>query len=456
MDPHFVRNRCVLRWPFSIAPWRSLRGGITMPDLITLKEQRAEKVRQARTILDQAERGGGGVIPDAKRRFDTLMAEARALKDQEESERELGDTETELGRTPRALRGAADPDHAGRDDDPTEVRALRPDETVRQYLEKRGELRTPEAFRRISLGRYLRSMVLGPENEAERRALLGGSDSQGGYTVPTVLAADLIQLLRAKTRVMQAGARTVMLTTAEHGFARLTSDPVAAWRFENVKVAESEPTFGRVAFRPRSLACLVKISRELWEDSVNLAEALPRVLSAAMAVELDRAALVGQGAAAEPLGVLNDTDVPPYIMGTDGAAITDYVPFVTAVELVLMSNGDAPTVAIAHPRTLGAIDLLVDSTGQPLQRPPSLQDFRFLDSTNLPIDQTQGVAENASSVILGGFPHLWVGIRSEVRVEVLKEVFAENLQYGLIAHLRADVLVEQPGQFAKIIGIIPA
>ena len=48
-----------------------------------------------------------------------------------------------------------------------------------------------EEYGDLSLGHYLRSMALGGQTDQERRALAEGTDSAGGYTVPTVLSASL-------------------------------------------------------------------------------------------------------------------------------------------------------------------------------------------------------------------------------------------------------------------------
>ena len=41
---------------------------------------------------------------------------------------------------------------------------------------------------------------------------------------------------------------------------------------------------------------------------------------------------------------------------------------------------------------------------------------------------------------MGGFQDLWIGIRpDQIRIEVLKELFAENLQDAFLVHARWDV-----------------
>ena len=75
----------------------------------------------------------------------------------------------------------------------------------------------------------------------------------------------------------------------------------------------------------------------------------------------------------------------------------------------------------------------------------------MLSTTAIPVDGGSG--SNESTLFLGNWSNLMIGVRSGVRVEVLKERFAENHQLGLIAHMRIDVQLQHPAAFWKITGI---
>ena len=94
--------------------------------------------------------------------------------------------------------------------------------------------------------------------------------------------------------------------------------------------------------------------------------------------------------------------------------------------------------------------------GQPLNRPAVLAPLPYLETIQVPIDQTQGTETDASSVIVGDFTQMMLGLRSTMRIEILRELYAEPMEFGFIAHLRADVAIAQPKAFTKIVGIIPA
>ena len=180
-----------------------------------------------------------------------------------------------------------------------EVRPLGDGETVRSFIE-RTRPEQAEEYRGLSAGRFLRAMVTRPQTEQERRALGESTDSAGGYTVPDILSAEIIDNLRAASVTRQAGARIVPLDSDKHSFAKLLSDPIATWRAEHQKVEESDPTFGRVLFEPKSLAVLVKVSARLLEDSLNIEQALLHALRMSLALEIDRVALMGTGTGNEP------------------------------------------------------------------------------------------------------------------------------------------------------------
>lgn len=305
-----------------------------------------------------------------------------------------------------------------------------------------------DEYRGLSLGGYFRAMTLGAKTDAERRALSEGTDSAGGYTVPDILSAQLIDLLRARTVAITAGARTIPLTSDTNYIAKVAADPTPAWRAEAATIAESDPTFGRVTLTPRSLAVIVKVSRELLEDSLNLQTELPRVIAAAMAVELDRVAFFGTGTAPQPRGIVNTTGVNTI---AHNAALSDFSPLVSARTKVLEANAAGVTAFVMSPRDEGNLANLKDSTAQPLRQPKAIEDMPFLTSTSFPTNG--GVGLNESTIVTGHFPHLLIGIRNNIRVEILRERYADTHQYGFVAHMRADVAVEHGAAFTTVTGV---
>lgn len=307
----------------------------------------------------------------------------------------------------------------------------------------------------FGFGDYVAAMVRGTDNMAIRAALSEGTDSAGGYTVPTFLLADVIDRMRAKTVCIQAGARTIPLETKKTSIARIASDPTAAWRLENGAINVSDPTFEKVEFNAKSLAVLVKVSRELLDDSVNINDALMMAFAGSMAAETDRVCLFGSGVDPEPLGINGTTNVGVQSMGTNGAALTGWGKVLDTILEIKQDNGADPTAMVMSPRTWRTIEGFVDTTGQPLQAPRAVAAIPSMVSTNVLNTMTQGTANNASAIVVGDFTQMMLGIRTELRIEVLRELFAANHQYAFVAHLRFDVQLAHPESFAVLRGIIP-
>lgn len=338
--------------------------------------------------------------------------------------------------------------------DGDEVRVLGRGESFRSWVEER--TKHPKEFGTVRLGDVLRALITGPRNELEKRVLSEGTDSAGGFTVPDILMARWIDRLRNALVIVRAGAQTVPLGSDTVKIARLATDPTAAWRSENAAVAESDPTFEAVTFTPRSLDVFTKVSRELLEDSINIGEMLEAALVRSFAVEIDRVCLFGTGSAPQPRGLRTTTNVNEVSQGANGAALTSYDQIITLMQALWEDNVTAIGASIMAPRTLSTIAKLKEATtNAPLMRPAVLADMPFLQTANVSITETQGTANNASTIFLGDWPQMLLGFRTEMQVEVARELFRGNYQYGFFGHLRMDMQVTHPESFGRLIGIIP-
>lgn len=345
------------------------------------------------------------------------------------------------------------PRHRARPDDGEEAScSLRHDQRMTDWAHE--ENRAQE-IRGLTTAGLLRAMVLGPKSDVERRALAEGTDSAGGYTVPDIVSAQMIDRMRAASVISRAGARTVPLTSDVNYIAKVLTDPVPAWRAENAEIGNSDATFGRVELLPKSLAVLCRVSRELLEDSLNINTVLPQIIAQAMALEVDRMALFGSGVAPEPLGLSGISGVGAVALGgTLGSHANGvYGSLIAARGQLLAANAPEPTAFVMHPREDQTLAAARGGDGNPLIVPPKIATIPQLVTTSVPTNG--GVGTNESSIIAGYFPAMLLGVRNTLRIEILKERYAEFHQYAFIAHLRATVAVEQAAAFAKVTGIKP-
>ncbi|MDA8860065.1 phage major capsid protein, partial [Paracoccaceae bacterium] len=322
--------------------------------------------------------------------------------------------------------------------------ALRKDESMRTFAKPK----PPTGMHDLGIGNLCRAMISGPQNDAERRALAEGADATGGFSVPAITSNQLIDALRANLVVNSAGARVIPLSTDSTTIAKIASDPVAAFRAEAGAIVESDPTFSAISFTARSLAVMVKASRELLDDSLNIDEAMQGVLSKALAAKIDKVALEGSGVAPEPTGLRLQSGIGNTTLG---AALTSYAPFVAARTGILSANGGPISAIILHPRDEGTLAGLLDSTNQPLNAPPAIAGIPMLTTSAIQTDA--GSSNNESNAYVGNFSNLLIGLRNDVRIEVLRERFATTHEYAFIAHCRFDIAISHAASFYKISSI---
>jgi HK97 family phage major capsid protein len=111
--------------------------------------------------------------------------------------------------------------------------------------------------------------------------------------------------------------------------------------------------------------------------------------------------------------------------------------------------------SVAPPRTELTYNKLKDTLNQPLRRPNAIANLPFLVTSKMPVNETQGTATTASRVIMGSFAELMIGMRTAIRIDIAREVFAATGQYAFIAWMRADIQLMHPASFAQIVGILP-
>lgn len=347
--------------------------------------------------------------------------------------------------------------------DGREVRALEPGESI-----ARAEPQEDREEALVRFGNCLRAALtgdMGSLSPAERSALMGGVDSQGGYLLTPKLSATVIDLARSASVCMGAGARTIPMDSPELHLVGVAQDPTSQWRPEGVAVKASEAYFGRITLRARTLAAIVPVSIELLEDAANVASVLEAIIRRSMALALDKACLFGAGAESEPLGVKNYPDVNAQ---TSVGTPTDWSDVSAAVKSILDANydgGPGELAWISNPREGATYEGLLDTTNQPLQPTPWAAALRRMFTTSIAVDE--GAGSNESSMYVGHFPQMVIGMRRRLNIRVLQEGTIEDLAAQthnatselkklVVAYLRADVALLRPTWFTVLSGVTAA
>jgi len=133
------------------------------------------------------------------------------------------------------------------------------------------------------------------QSNGHLKAQTEGTDTAGGYTVPNIVASDLIWLremygvARRNSRIYPMSSDTLLVPSA-------TASTTVYYPSEATAITASDITFGQVSLSAKKLAVLTIASKELGEDTViDLGAALARDMAYAIAKEEDNACFNGDG-----------------------------------------------------------------------------------------------------------------------------------------------------------------
>lgn len=436
--------------------------------LDTLQETRARNVAAMQEILTRAEAEKRSVNREERTRFDRLDAEVKEIDVRRDELQEQAEREA------RAAFGRSI-GHA----DALEIRAanrLQRGQTMGQFMEREARAQRAalgaSSASSFNTGAYLRGMVTGQWRDGEtyeRRAMAEGTVSTGGAVVPIDLYSNIVDIVRNSARVIQAGATIVPLDHYVTNVAKLTADPTPAWRAEGSSISATGSTFSRLTFTTQTLAAVVVASRELLEDVPTLGDEIAREMGLEFALGLDLAALYGTGYTNnQPQGLKNATwAVPQTSMGTNGATFTSLSPnawmgLVNPAYRLLAANEYGLSGAIMNPRTekeLVTSASTINTFAEPPSRLASIgrhgtAPLEVYSTNQVPVNLTQGTSSAASDLFVGDWSQLLIGMRKELKIDVLDQAYAGTGQIGFLGWLRADIVVARPSAFDITIGIL--
>jgi HK97 family phage major capsid protein len=318
---------------------------------------------------------------------------------------------------------------------------------------------TGQETRGLSAGRYIAARLTGRWNgaEAEQRVMASNDGTTGGFLIPDAISANVIDLIRANSGLIAAGALTIPMPGPNMRVVKVVSDPTAAFRGEGQTIAESDGAFEALNLHAYSVAALVRVNNELLDDVPTFGPTLDAMISGALAVKMDSAALYGTGAG-QPLGLRNDPGLSEVSMGGNGALASSYDEYLDVLQKITEANGTADAVIFA-PRTSTKLAKLVTgiaSDKTKLVPPAAFAALRKITSNQVSITETQGNSNVASTAFVGGFANMAVAIRQGITIEatrVADDAFAKN-QTLIRAIARFDVATFRPALIGRLVGIL--
>jgi HK97 family phage major capsid protein len=293
-------------------------------------------------------------------------------------------------------------------------------------------------------GHYILARLFG-ENPATppsvKAALTGDRNDLGGFLVNPELFAGILDLARAQPAIGRAGMTTVLMDSSELRIPKLASDPVFALRGENDPIAESNPTFEALNLVAKNAGCLVRLSRELVEDSpMMMAQEIGNILVRSLAAQIDAWGLNGIGGT-EPEGAYLMTDSAETSVGA-----IDWLDISKAATHLRDLNYE-PTAAIMSPKNYEALfaSEVGDGATTPrgwLNSPPTLEGLQFLQTSANPNDR----------ILIGDFSRMVMGMRQAPLVEATSVggTAFERHQVLVKITVRFDFGLLHPAAFRKL------
>jgi HK97 family phage major capsid protein len=194
-------------------------------------------------------------------------------------------------------------------------------------------------------------------------------ENTGGSLVAPPEMGELIELLRNKEALVNAGARVIPLPPQGRlKFPRQTSPSSTYWVGENAGITESTIGTGEVTLQAKKLAVLIKAPNELIRFASPAAEALLRDdMTKSLALGLDLAGLEGSGTDTRPRGVLNYPNINRLNSSQQTTTGGDYVKAEDIYRMIaIIEENNAEFEAfIMRPKTLYKYyQLRADAIGQ--------------------------------------------------------------------------------------------
>ena len=267
--------------------------------------------------------------------------------------------------------------------------------------------------------------------------LVEGTDSAGGYLVPTEYDERLIEKLEQENILRRLG--TVIQTSGERKINVAATKPTASWVEESGELVFRDPTFSQIMLDAYKLSVATKVSEELLADNqYDLEGFLIRSFGQAIANAEEDAFINGNGSS-KPTGILDATG------GGQVAVTTASSTAITADEIIeLVYSLKRPyrehAAFIMADSTLAKVRKLKDGCGTYLwqaslteNEPDRLLGFPVYTSAYMPT-----IAAGNSVAVIGDFSHYVVGDRGTRSFAALHELYAGVGQVAFVAKERVD------------------
>ncbi len=309
-----------------------------MKSIQALREQRQNLAREARNQLEQ--KGDRTWSKEDQAIFDKRSDEIDAI-------------ENEIAAVERVMAMEVEKDH-------------KDVEQFRRNPENRAEAEGRAVF--AKLVRHGPSALTSEELQKVRNTMSTGTGSQGGYTVQTDVAKELIDALKAYGGMR--GTASSITTSQGNPLGYPTSDGTTEegeWVPENTQASSADPTFGTVALNAfKASTKIITIPFELLQDSsIDIIAMVSKRQRDRLGRTMNKGFTVGTGSG-QPTGFVTASGVGK--IGATGSTVTvTWEDLVDLQESIDQAYKDAGTCRfMMHQQTRKVVRKLKDGAGRPI------------------------------------------------------------------------------------------
>lgn len=245
------------------------------------------------------------------------------------------------------------------------------------------------------------------------KALVEGTDDQGGYLVPEEFRAEVFRVLPNFT-VMRKLARVLPMNTDTLNLNTLVARPYAYWTAEYASKTTTSAEFGRVVLHPNDLVCLLPVTHQLIADAnIDVIQFITALFGEAIGMAEDKAFFTGSGTG-QPKGISTETIGS---VAAGGALAFDHLQGL--LDLAPQRVRNSPTAAyVAHNHVISALRKLKDTTGRYIWE-PSVQVGQPDRVYGRPIYEQNDLSSH--ELYFGDWNYYIIGDRQQIVVETTRE-----------------------------------
>lgn len=276
----------------------------------------------------------------------------------------------------------------------------------------------------------------------ENRAQSAGTNSEGGFTVPTELIPELIKSMANYSPMFDENITRQLVTASGNPITMPTTNDtanLATLLGENTAASEVDAVFGQITLNAfKYTSGLIKVSNELLQDTaINLEAELRGLMAERFGRGVGAALTTGTGSA-QPRGIVTAA----------GAGITGAVSTISFDNLIDLQHSVDPAYRQApstrymfNDSTLQALRKIKDSEGNYIWQPANVQTgvgATILGEQYIINQAMASIGASAVSVLYGDMEKFIVRRARPIDIKRLDERFAEADQVAFVGFVRVD------------------